>query len=63
MATATLSRSNVPATRQPTPDAERIPPYWSSLFKATPTEATPRHDDRQPEKPSAVFGGLWIQIR
>lgn len=57
MATATLPRN---VTSEP----DRIPPFWSSLFKATPAQTTSANDEQpKTEKPSAVVGGLWIQIR
>ena len=63
MATATLHREPLlPATRPS--DAERLPPFWSSLFEATADfGAAPHSEPAQPEKPSAVVGSLWIQIR
>ena len=43
---------------QTRPSRQPLPPFWTSLFNARNTR-----DAARPEKPSAVVGDLWIQIR
>jgi hypothetical protein len=48
--------ASVPAAPKTAP--VELAPFWSSLF-----EARAARGDARPEKPSAVVGDLWIQIR
>lgn len=56
----TRNRANAPTVAQtePTP---RLPAFWGSLL--SPSSAAANDEPLHAEKPSAVVGGLWIQIR